>query len=105
MSNAVINYPTPMTAEARKMVQGVCLDSRLFCYGPNDWGTAPWYKEKYPGFRDEEYTIMELYSNGMTTKQHRNMLKKQKKAARLTTASVETYGLQPNFKRSIQKEG
>ena len=84
MSNAVINYPTPMTAEARKMVQGVCLDSRLFCYGPNDWGTVPWYKEKYPGFREEEYEIMGLYSAGMTPKQHRNMLKKQKKAASST---------------------
>ena len=82
MSNAVIHYPTPMTAEARKMVQGKCLDSRLFCYGPNDLGTAPWYKEKYPGFRDEEYAIMELYSNGMTAKKHRNMLKKQKKATK-----------------------
>ena len=81
MSNAVIHYPTPMTAEARKMVQCKCLDSRLFCYGNNDWGTVPWYKEKYPGFRDEEYAIMELYSNGMTAKQHRNMLKKQRKTA------------------------
>ena len=97
MSNAVIHYPTPMSVEARKMVQGVCLDSRLFCYGPNDWGTAAWYKEKYPRFRDNEYTIMEMYSNGMTEKQHRNMVKKERKA--LTIASSTCYNLASKGKR------
>ena len=76
MERPEINLPTPMTEEARRAIQGVCIDSRLFCYGPNDWGTADWYKEKYPWFTDEQYAIFEMYSNGMTPKQHRNMLKK-----------------------------
>ncbi len=35
-----INLPTPMTPETRWAIQGVCIDFRLFAYGPNDWGTA-----------------------------------------------------------------
>ena len=76
MERPEINLPTAMSAETRRAIQGVCIDSRLFAYGPNDWGTAAWYKEKYPGFTDEQYRIFEMYSNGMTAKQHRNMLKK-----------------------------
>ena len=76
MERPEINLPTPMSAETRRAIQGVCIDSRLFAYGPNDWGTAAWYKEKYPGFTDEQCRIFEMYSNGMTAKQHRNMLKK-----------------------------
>ena len=76
MERPEINLPTPIGAETRRAIQGVCIDSRLFAYGPNDWGTAAWYKEKYPGFTDEQYRIFEMYSNGMTAKQHRNMLKK-----------------------------
>jgi len=69
-----------MTLEARRaMIQGVCIDSRLFAYGPNDWGTAAWYKDMYPGFTDEQYRIFELYSNGVTAKQHLNALKKTSK--------------------------
>jgi len=34
--NTEINLPTPMTPEARRDVQGVCLDFRLFAYGLND---------------------------------------------------------------------
>ena len=79
MNQTEINLPTPMTPEARRAIQGVCLDSRLFAYGPNDWGTAAWYKEKYPGFTDEQYRIFEMYSSGMTAKQHRNALKKAAK--------------------------
>ena len=76
MERPEINLPTPMSAETRRAIQSRCIDSRLFAYGPNDWGTAPWYKDKYPGFTDEQYRIFEMYSNGMTAKQHRNMLKK-----------------------------
>ncbi len=68
-----------MTPEVRRAIQGVCLDYRLFAYGPNDWGTAAWYKEKYPGFTDEQYAIFEMCSNGMTAKQHRNAIKKDSK--------------------------
>ncbi len=76
MERPEINLPTPMSAETRRAIQSRCIDSRLFLYGPNDWGTAAWYKEKYPGFTDEQYRIFEMYSNGVTAKQHRNMLKK-----------------------------
>jgi hypothetical protein len=49
----------------------------MFAYGPNDWGSAAWYKEKYPGFTGDQYRIFEMYYSGMTAKQHRNMLKKK----------------------------
>jgi len=76
MERPKINLPTPMTPEARRAIQGVCIDSRLSAYGPNDWGTAGWHKGKYPGFTDEQYAIFEIYSNGITPKQYRNMLEK-----------------------------
>ena len=76
MERSEISLPTAMTPEARRAIQGVCIDSRLFAYGPNDWGTAAWYKEKYPGFTDDQCAIFAMYSNGVTAKQHRNMLKK-----------------------------
>ena len=88
MNQSEINLPTPMTPEARRSIQEVCIDSRLFAYGPNDCGTVAWYKEKYPRFTDEQYRILEMYSseiysrvysNGMTAKQHRNALKKASK--------------------------
>ena len=83
-----INLPTPMTPEARRAIHGICLDSRLFDYGPNDWGTAGWYKDKYPGFTDDKYVIFEMCSNGMTPKQHRNLLKRLcRKSKELTTCS------------------
>ena len=85
MSGSEINLPTPMTAEARRAIQGVCLDSRLFAYGPNDWGSAAWYKEKCPGFTDEQYKIFEMFSNGVTAKQHRNALKKAAKNDKANT--------------------
>jgi hypothetical protein len=76
MERPEINLPTPMSADTRRAIQSRCIDFRLFAYGPTDWGTAAWYKEKYPGLTDEQYRIFEMYSNGMTAKQHRNMLKK-----------------------------
>ncbi len=79
MNPSEINLPTPMTPEARRAIQGGCLDSPLFAYDPYDWGTAAWYKEKYPGFTEEQYRIFEMYSNGMMAKQHRNALKKASK--------------------------
>jgi hypothetical protein len=79
MNQSEINLPTAMTPEAHRAIEGVCLDPRLFAYGPNDWGTAAWYKEKYPGFTDEQYRVFEMYSSGMNAKQHRNALKKAAK--------------------------
>ena len=88
MERSEINLPTPMTPEARRALQGGRIDSRLLAYGPNDWGTAGWYKKKYPGFTDEHYAAFEVYSNGMTPKQHRNMLKKTAaKAKKVATCS------------------
>jgi len=76
MERPEINLPTPMTPEARGAIQGVCIDSRLFAYGPNEWGGGEFgTKKKYPGFKDEQYVIFEMYSNGMTPKHHRNVLK------------------------------
>ena len=79
MNQSEIYLPTPMTPEARRAIHGVCIDSRLFAYNPNDWGTAAWYKDKYPGLTDELYRIFEMYSNEVTAKQHRNALKKASK--------------------------
>ena len=76
MERTEINLPAPMTPEARRAIQGCCIDSCLFAYGPNYWGTAGWYKVKYQGFTDGQYAIFEIYSNGVTPKQHRNMLTK-----------------------------
>ena len=50
-----------MTPEASRAIQGICLDSQLFAYGPNDCKTATWYKEKYPGFMGDQYRIFEIY--------------------------------------------
>jgi hypothetical protein len=79
MNQSEINLPTLMTPKVRRAIHGACIDSRLFAYGPNDWGTATWYKDKYPGFTEEQYRIFEMYSNGMTAKQHRNALEKVSK--------------------------
>ncbi len=76
MERSGINLPTAMTPEARQTIQGVCLDFRLFAYGLTDWETVGWYKEKYPWFIDEQYAIFEMYSDGFTANQHRNILKK-----------------------------
>ncbi len=70
-----IDLPIPMTPEERRAIQVICLESRLFAYGPNDWGTACGYEKIYSGFTVEQYAIF-MYSNGMTPKQYRNMLKK-----------------------------
>ncbi len=75
MESPEIKLPTPMTPETRRAIQGICIDSHMFACGPNDWGAAAWYKE-YPGFSDKQYRIFKSYPNGMTAKQHRNILKK-----------------------------
>ena len=82
MNQSEINLPTPMTPEDRRAIQGVCNDSSLFVYGLDDWGTVAWYKDKYPGFTDEQYRIFEMYFNGVTAKQHRNSIKKTSKSGK-----------------------
>ena len=74
-----INCPTPMNAEARKALQGVYLDERCFRYGDTWLGTAAYYQATYPGFTDEQCKVLEMYSNGVTAKQYRNILKKHRR--------------------------
>ena len=75
-----INYPKPMDPEARKALQGIYLDERCFMYGDTWLGTAAYYKATYPGFTDDQCRVLEMYSNGVTPKQYRNILKKYKRA-------------------------
>jgi hypothetical protein len=49
----------------------------------NDHGSANWYKEKYGGFDDRIYPILELYSRGIRWREFRNHLKKLKKKGKL----------------------
>ena len=79
MEELAINRPTPMTPETRKLIPGECFDADKFLYG-NDWvGTALYYKTMYPGFTDDQCRVMEAFSNGVTPKQYRNLLKKEKR--------------------------
>ena len=77
MSN--INYPTPMTEESKKHIPKMLFDGDRFLYGNNWLGTAAYYKAMYPGFTDEQTQVFEMYSNGVTAKQYRNILKKTKR--------------------------
>ena len=76
-----IQKPTPMSPEMRARLQelrGVYLDDRMFCYGDNWRYSAAWYQQQYPGFSPEQCRAMEMFSNGVTAKQYRNLLKKQR---------------------------
>lgn len=58
------------------------LDKFMF----NDQGTSNWYKNKYPGFPDNYYQLLELYSlGGVRSKQFKSHLKKLKKKGRFHT--------------------
>jgi hypothetical protein len=70
---------SPMTPEALRAIRATYLDDRLFLYGNNWLGTAAWYKERYPGFTDEQCKVLEQYSSGVTPKMYRNLIKKQRK--------------------------
>ncbi len=35
MQRPEINFPTVMSTEIRRAIQGFCIKSRLFAYGPN----------------------------------------------------------------------
>ena len=64
--------------ESRDFIFG--LDKFVF----NDQGSAGWYKNKYSGFDDSVYQILELYSlGGIRYKQWRSHLKKLKKKGKL----------------------
>jgi hypothetical protein len=74
-----INLPTPMTPETRKLIRTQCFDADKFLYGNHWLGTAAYYKAAYPGFDDDHCKAMEAFSAGVTPKQYRNILKKEKR--------------------------
>ena len=74
-----INLPTPMTPETCKLIRTECFDTDKFLYGNNWLGTAACYKTAYPGFGDDKCKAMEAFSAGVTPKQYRNILKKEKR--------------------------
>ena len=88
MEEPAINLPTPMTPETRKLIPGECFDADKFLYGNNWVGTALYYKTMYPGFTDEQCRAMEAFSNGLTPKQYRNLLKKEKRKQQACSGSI-----------------
>lgn len=73
--------PRPMSEEMREKLfamQGVDIDEQRLRYG--DWlGSWEWYHQKYPGFSIEQCKCMEYYSNGMRAKEHKALMKKEKR--------------------------
>ena len=77
-----ITPPTPITPETRKLIRSQthqCFDADKFLYGNAWFGTAAYYKATYPGFTDDQCKAMEAFSAGVTPKQYRNILKKEKR--------------------------
>jgi hypothetical protein len=87
MEEPTINRPTPMTPENRRMLQGKNYGLENFLYGDNWLGTALYYKTMYPGFTDDQCRAMEAFSNGVTPKQYRNLLKKEKRKQQACSGS------------------
>lgn len=87
MNDPQINHPTPMTVENRKLLQANNYGLDSFLYGENWLGTAQYYKATYPGFTDDQCKAMEAFSNGVTPKQYRNILKKEKRKQQQATCS------------------
>ncbi len=79
MEEPVINRKTPMTPENRRLLQAKNYELENFLYGDNWLGMALYYKTMYPGFTDDQSMAMEAFSNGVTPKQYRNLLKKKKR--------------------------
>ena len=73
--------PKPMTEEMRrKLIErtGVDIEEERLRYG--DWlGSWEWYHQKFPGFSIEQCKCMELYSNGVRAKEHKALIKKERK--------------------------
>ena len=65
-----------LSLNASEFFNPFSLDKFMF----NDQGTSNWYKNKYPGFPDNYYQLLELYSlGGVRSKQFKSHLKKLKK--------------------------
>jgi hypothetical protein len=76
-----------MSPETRKLLQGKNYGIENFLYGDNWLGTALYYKTLYPGFTDDQCRAMEAFSNGVTPKQYRNLLKKEKRKQQACSGS------------------
>ena len=109
MEEPAINRPTPMTPENRKLLQAKNYGIENFLYGDNWLGTALYYKTMYPGFTDDQCRAMEAFSNGVTPKQYRNILKKEKRkqqacsGSRLRASSSSTLPSLPAISQSTNK--
>ena len=89
MEGPTINRLTPMTPENRRTsCQGKNYGLENFLYGDNWLGTALYYKTMYPGFTDDQCRAMEAFSNGVTPKQYRNLLKKEKRKQQACSGSI-----------------
>ncbi len=109
MEEPAINRPTPITPENRKLLQAKKYGIENFLYGDNWLGTALYYKTMYPGFTDNQRKAMEALSNGVTPKQYRNLLKKEKRkqqacsGSRLRASSSSTLPSLPATNQSTNK--
>ncbi len=90
MSHPQINPPIPMTPETRKLIRSQthrCFNADKFLYGNAWFGTAAYYKATYLGFTDDQCKAMEAFSAGVTPKQYRNILKKEKRKQQACSGS------------------
>ena len=70
--------PQPMTPEMRASLGGVVFEEERFMYG-NWLGSWQWYMQKWPGFTEGDCRVLELYSNGVMAKEHKQLLKKKQR--------------------------
>ena len=66
-----------MTAEVMAKRKGEVVIDNGFLFGDNWICTAAWYELHFPGFTHNQCRVLELYSQGIRSKQYRSMLKKQ----------------------------
>jgi hypothetical protein len=78
MKEPAIIRQTPMTPESRRLLKAKSYGFEHFLYGDSWLGTALYYKIMYPGSADDQCRAMEAFSNGVTPKQYRNLLQKEK---------------------------
>jgi hypothetical protein len=77
MSDTKVDTRIPMTAEVLAKRKGQVVIDNGFLFGDNWICTAAWYQTKFPGFTSDQCRVLELYSQGIRSKQYRSMLKKQ----------------------------
>ena len=70
--------PRPMSPGMRASLGVSTFEDERFMYG--DWvGSWQYYHEKWPGFSVDECKVLELHSRGMRAKEHKQLVKKEKK--------------------------